>query len=120
MNILLHFQTKTWPPIQYGLDIVDLLVKYNKYKAHISSFLLPPVKMIFGDGLVYPHLTARTSVPVRPGDEHEELSRDGSQIWIKDQRGKDHPQNVQGFVTVNVMQTIVRDEHMEKAYPYSI
>ena len=59
-------------------------------------------------------------VPVRPGDEHEELSRDGSQIWIKDQRGKDHPQNVQGFVTVNVMQTIVRDEHMEKAYPYSI
>ena len=58
-------------------------------------------------------------VPIKVGDEHEEINRDASQLWIKDARGKDHPQSVQGFVTVSVMETIIWSEQMGKAYPYS-
>ena len=58
-------------------------------------------------------------MPIKVGDEHEEINRDASQLWIKDARGKDHPQSVQGFVTVSVMETIIRSEQMGKAYPYS-
>ena len=59
-------------------------------------------------------------VPIKVGDEKEELDRNNDQLWIKDQKGMDHPQAVQGFVTVTVMESIIRREQMEKPYPYSV
>ena len=58
-------------------------------------------------------------VPIKVGEEHEEMCRDGSQLWIKDVKGMHHPSNVQGLVTVSVMESIIRSEQLGKYYPYS-
>ena len=56
-------------------------------------------------------------VPVRPGEESILMKLDNNQIWVQCDQGRNHPQNVNGFITVTILETIIREEELEKDYP---